>query len=81
MADEQYCTTSARYVFHLIDATSLKFGVPNRKYFVNKQNILVEVGGNSERQSDVHSTGVVLHRSVNKLLDLGKPDDFIELAS
>ena len=81
MAHEQHCAAGSRYVSHLIDATSLKFCVPHRKHFVNEQNILVEMRGNSECQSYVHSTRVMLHRSVNKLLDLGKADDLVELAS
>ena len=70
-----------RYVSHFIDATSLKFGVADRKYFVDEQNILVKVCGNSKRQSNVHSTGVMFHWSIDELLDFGKADDLIELAT
>ena len=81
MANEQHCAAGARYVSHFIDATSLKFSVADRKHFIDEQNILVEICGNGESQSNVHSARVMLHRSVDELLDFGKADDVVELAA
>ena len=39
------------------------------------------MGGDREGQPDIHARGVALHRRVEELLDLGKGDDLVELAS
>ena len=80
MANEQHCASGSRYVFHFIDATSLKFGVAYGEHFIDEQNILIKIGGNGESQPNIHSAGVTLHRSIDELLDFGKADNIVELA-
>ena len=45
-----------------------------------EQNLRLQVRRNGERQADVHAARVVLDRSVDKFLDLGKGYDLVELA-
>ena len=68
------------YVFHFIDATSLKFGIADCKNLINEQNIRVEIGGNRKRQPDIHSAGIVLHWSIDEFLDFGEADDLVKFA-
>src|SRR5260370_38554513 len=50
----------------------------NRQDFVHHQDFRIQVGSYRERQADVHSAGVMLHRSVKKFFDFGESNDLIE---
>ena len=54
--------------------------VADRQHLVDDQDLGLEVGGDGERQPDVHAARVVLHRRVDELLELRKGDDRVELA-
>ena len=81
MTNDQHCAAVAGNVSQFAHAPFLKRDIADRKHFIDEQNILVEIGGNGESQSNVHAAGVMLHRSVDELLDFGEADDIVELAA
>ena len=67
-------------IVHLSQALLLEGGVADRQHLVDQQDLRLEVGGDGERQPQVHAARVVLHRRVEEPLDLGEGDDLVELA-
>src|SRR5262252_2108657 len=79
MTNKQHGAPGTRQVLHFFDAAPLKFSITDREHLVNKQNVLVEISGNGKSQPNIHSTGVMLYRCVDELLNSGKADDIVEL--
>src|SRR5207244_4132399 len=58
----------------------LKRQISDRKDFIHNKNFRIEMSRNGERQPDIHSAGVMLHRCIKELFDFGKSNDLIEAA-
>ena len=50
----------------MILATALEFFVADRKDFIHHQNVGLHVDGDTESQTHIHSTRVMLDRVINK---------------
>ena len=80
VADEQHgLTLPLDHVFHAIEALALECQIADRKHFVNNENIRIHARCDAETQPHRHSGAIPLDWSVDKLLELGKSDDLVEL--
>ena len=80
VAHEQHGPPQSGNVFHLAQTLFLKLDISDCQNLVHQKNVWLEMGGHSESQPDIHSTGIVLHRSVEKFLHFGEVDDLIKFA-
>ena len=81
MADDQDSAPFASGDFlHLTEALSLKLGIADCQHLVYDEYVGFEMRCDGEREPHIHPRRIVLHRRVEKLLDLGKCDNLIELA-
>src|ERR1017187_5449298 len=81
MANKNYRPTVLSDISHLTEALLLKSCIANCEYFIYQKDFGLEMGRHSERKSHIHAAAVALYRRVQKLLDFGKEDNFIELPS
>src|SRR5207244_3839591 len=65
--------------FHFTNALLLKCRIPYRKHLVDNQYLRLEMSGHREREAKIHAAGIALDGRIDKLLDLGKRHDFIEM--
>ena len=65
---------------HLAQALLLKSDVADGEHFVDQQESPVQMGSDGKSEADVHAAGIMLHRCVDELFELGKSDDFVEFA-
>ncbi len=80
MTHKKDSSTPFGHFSHLSQAFSLELRVSHRQHFVHNKNLRLQMRGDGEGQADVHAAGVALDRGVEELFDLGKGDDFVELA-
>jgi hypothetical protein len=83
LADEDACRTvrpPPLHVLHPPQALALERRVADGEHLVDDQHLRLEVGGDGEREPQVHAARVVLDRRVDEALDLGEGDDLVELA-
>ncbi len=79
MTHEKYRTSfMRRHNFHLSETLLLKLGVTYRQYLVYNQDVRLQVRRDGKRKANVHTARVVLYRSIEKFIYLGKSNDFIE---
>src|SRR5216683_2971175 len=64
---------------HLSQALLLKIDVPHGQHFVHQQYLRLQVRRHRERQPHVHPARIMLHRRLDKLLDLRERHNLIEL--
>src|SRR5437868_3279803 len=80
MADEKHrAAVVPRDVFNFAQALLLELAVPDREHLVDNQNLRLEMGGHREGEPYIHPRGIAFDGRVEKLLDLGKSDDLVEL--
>src|SRR5262249_55064585 len=68
-------------VLRKIHAFALESKITYGEYFIQKQDVRLEVGRNGKRQPHAHAARIALHRRIDEILHLGKVNDGIELAS
>src|SRR5215472_13997145 len=78
VGDEEHGPARLADFSHLAQAFLLECHVAHGQHLVRDQYIGAEVSSQGEGQSDVHSTGVVFDRRVEKFLDLGKRYDLVK---
>ena len=72
---------ACRYDFaHFLQTPLLKLDIPHGQHFVNEQDIRLQVRSNRKGQSELHSSGIVLHRCVEEFLDTRERHNFFKLA-
>src|SRR5665213_310784 len=59
----------------------LETKISNGEHFVDNEDIWINMSGDGESESGVHATGIALDGGIYEILDLGKLDDLVELAS
>ena len=64
----------------VVHALALERQVPDRQHLIDQQHVRAHMGGDRERQADVHPAGVALHGQVHEPVRLGELDDVIVLA-
>src|SRR2546423_15542904 len=69
------------HVVHFTETFFLKLDVADGQHFVDQENFRIEVGRDGKREPDIHAARIALDRCVEKLLDLGKSNDLVELLS
>src|SRR6202030_918807 len=67
------------HVLHLSETLFLKLGVADGQHFVDQKNFGIEVGGDGEGETHIHSAGITFHRRVEESFHFGEGDDLIEL--
>src|SRR4029077_16002020 len=67
-------------ILHLAKTFVLELRVPDGEDFIDKYNFWIEMSGDGEGESHIHSARITFHRRVEKFLDLGKGDNLIELS-
>src|SRR5439155_12468433 len=80
MAYKQHRSTAACEMLHAIDTSALKRGISHRQYFINNQNLRLQMCRDGECQPHVHPAAVALDRRVEKVFDVSEGDNLIELA-
>ena len=80
MANKYYGTPALCHIVHLPHTLLLKLRIPYSQHFVDDQYLGVEVGGDGEREPDVHARRVALDGGIEKLFGAGEVDDGVELA-
>src|SRR5262245_23813604 len=78
---EQNSPSISRYVSHFAQTFFLESNIADGQYFIDHQYFRFEVGGNSKRQPDVHSAGIMFNRRVDELCNFGEVHDIVEFAS
>src|SRR5436309_15455142 len=80
MADEEHCPSLAGDTIHFSYAFILKRCVSYGQYLVDEQNFWLQVSSDGKGEPYKHSAAVAFYWGVEKLFDLGKIDNFIELS-
>src|SRR5579864_3505415 len=81
VADENYGPTFlGGHVFHFRETLFLKLGVPDGQDFVDEQNFRIQMCGDGESETHIHSARITLHRSIKESFYFSEGDDFIELS-
>jgi len=80
MGNEDDGAAGAGDVAHFAEAFLLEVEVADGENLIDEENFRLEMGGDGERQADVHAGGVVLDGRVDESFQFGEGDDFIELA-
>src|SRR5919201_588618 len=79
VTDEQHSATlGAGHLLHLAQAFLLELNIADGEHLVNDEDVRFKVGGDGERQSDIHAARIVLDWGIDEPLDLGKGDDVVE---
>jgi hypothetical protein len=63
---------------HFSEALFLEIGIAHSKNFIDDKNLRLEVSGDSEGQSYIHSRRITLYWGVKELLDLSECDNLIK---
>src|SRR5581483_10055408 len=79
--DEQNGPAAAADLAHLAQAFLLESEIADREDLIHNQNLGVEMRRHGECQPHIHAAGVMLYRSVEKLLDFRKRHNLIEAAT
>src|SRR5260370_5257726 len=80
MGDEDDGAAGAGDVTHFAEAFLLEVDVTDGENFVNEEDFRLEMSGDGEGQSDVHSAGIMLDGRVDEFVDFGERYDFVELS-
>ena len=80
VADEEHRAAFVPEILHAAQAAVAEMQVADRQHLVDDQDLRLEVRRHRKRQPHEHAAGVVLHRRVDELLELGERDDRVELA-
>src|SRR5712692_5245218 len=80
MANKQHCAPFLSNITHFSQAFSLKACITYREHFINNKDLWLKVCCNRKGKPQKHSTAVAFDRSVNKLINLSKGYDLVELA-
>jgi hypothetical protein len=80
MGDEDDGAAGAGNVAHLAKAFFLEINVADGEDLINEEDFRFKVSGNGKSKADVHAGGVVFDLRVDEFFELGKGDDFVELA-
>src|SRR5258708_32692124 len=67
-------------ILHLAKTFALELRVPDGEDFIDKYNFWIEMSGDGEGESHIHSARITFHRRVEKFLDLGEGNNLIELS-
>src|SRR5262249_8463772 len=81
MGDEDDSAASACDVAHFAEALFLEIYIAYGQNLVDEKDFGFEMGGDCEREADIHAAGVVLDRGFDEFLEFGEGDDFLELAA
>src|SRR5882724_8778751 len=81
MTNKDYSPSPRANVLHFTETFALELYVPDCKYFIHKQNVRFEVGGDREGQSYIHSARITFNGRLEKSFDFCEVDNFIELSS
>src|SRR5438046_691390 len=78
MTYKKYRAAPTRYILHLAQTFLLETRVPNRQYLIHDENLRLQMSRDRERESNIHSTAVALHRCIEELFYLSKSDDLVK---
>jgi hypothetical protein len=78
VGDEQHRPPCAAQSRELVEALLLERGVADREHLVDEEDLGIDLDSSSERETDVHTGGVVLELEIDELLELGEREDVIE---
>src|SRR5262245_10665875 len=78
MAHNKHRAPAGCDVLHPSDAFFLKSCIADRKHLIQDQDLRLQMSRDCECETQVHALGISLDRSVKKLIDLCKRDDFIQ---
>src|ERR1700730_13187865 len=80
MADKEHRSALLpRNFVHLPETFPLEFRIADGQYLIDDENLLLQMRGHGESESDIHARRITLYRSIQKLLHSGKGDDLVEL--
>jgi hypothetical protein len=79
MTDEDDGATLAAELLDALGALALKALVADRQHLVDQQHFGLHVRRHGESEPNEHSRRIVLHRSVDEVLQSGELDDVVEL--
>ena len=80
VADKDDGAAAAGDFTHLPQAFFLKYHISHSQNLINQQRLGLQVGGDGKCQARLHSAAVMFQRRIDKISDLGKGHDLIELA-
>jgi hypothetical protein len=78
VGDKHNRPATASHILHGADALLLERCVPNRQYFIDQEQVRLEVRGDSKTKPQKHSRRVTLHRGVEEPFDSGKGHDRVQ---
>ena len=68
-----------RDIAHFFQAFLLKRHISHRKNFIHDHDLSIQMRSHRERQLDIHTGGVALHRSIDELTAFGEFDDVLHV--
>src|SRR5579884_4359385 len=78
MRDKKHCPPAFAQVLHEAKALLLKDCIANSQYFIDDQDVGIQVGSNRKPESQAHSGRIAFDGSIDEPFDAGKLDNFIE---
>src|SRR5581483_9672321 len=78
MRDKKHCSPAFAQVLHEAKALLLKDCIANSQYFIDDQDVGIQMCSNRKPQSQAHSGGIALDGSIDEPFDTGKLDNLIE---
>src|SRR5262249_31668442 len=81
MRDKQDSTAALTHLAHLAQAFLLEGHIADGQDFIDYKNFRIKVGGHSKGEPDIHAAGIAFHGSVEKLFDLRKRHNLLELGN
>jgi hypothetical protein len=78
VGDEQDGLALADQMLETAETFRLELHVAHRQRLVDQQHVGIDAGGDGKGQAHEHAAGIVLHRLLDEITDVGEGEDFIQ---